>query len=201
MALEMTLPAHVQALRPRTAALAILAAVSRLHGGVHVIGARELTDIVEIEDPRLRRRGCGCVGAKSHADVATRLEVLPRAALSCIVILSHEQSARYRASTGRAAAQRERGIQVIVVGLGGSSDDTVARADGADFVVSAECGCARHQSGRATRMPTRRCSYMRTTRPPTDADQHIDTALAGGARWGCFDVRIDGRSRWLGLEA
>ncbi len=39
------------------------------------------------------------------------------------------------------------------------------------------------------------------TRLPTDADQHIDTALAGGACWGRFDVRIDGRSRWLGLVA
>lgn len=53
MALEIMLPAHVQALRPRTAALAILAAVSRLHGGVHVIGARELMDIVETMMPAL----------------------------------------------------------------------------------------------------------------------------------------------------
>jgi hypothetical protein len=53
MALEIMLPAHVQALRPRTAALAILAAVSRLHGGVHVISARELMAIVETMMPAL----------------------------------------------------------------------------------------------------------------------------------------------------
>jgi hypothetical protein len=53
MALEIMLPAHVQALRPRTAALAILAAVARLHGGVHVIGAREIMAIVEETMPEL----------------------------------------------------------------------------------------------------------------------------------------------------
>jgi CheY-like chemotaxis protein len=45
--LDIMLPAHVQALRPRTAALAILTAVERLPAGVHVIGARELLAIVE----------------------------------------------------------------------------------------------------------------------------------------------------------
>jgi len=53
MALEILLPPHVQALRPRTAALAILAAVARLHGGVHVIGAREIMAIVEETMPEL----------------------------------------------------------------------------------------------------------------------------------------------------
>lgn len=53
MALEIMLPPHVQALRPRTAALAILAAVARLHGGVHVIGAREIIAIVEETMPEL----------------------------------------------------------------------------------------------------------------------------------------------------
>jgi len=53
MVLEIMLPVHVQALRPRTAALAILAAVAPLHGGVHVIGARELLAIVEATMPVL----------------------------------------------------------------------------------------------------------------------------------------------------
>jgi rSAM/selenodomain-associated transferase 2 len=35
-----------------------------------------------------------------------------------------------------------------------------------------------------------------TTLPP-DADRLITQALASGAAWGRFDVRIDGRSRWL----
>ena len=33
------------------------------------------------------------------------------------------------------------------------------------------------------------------TRLPADADALIAAALAGGARWGRFDVRIAGRSR------
>ena len=53
MVLEIMLPAHVQALRPRTAALAILTAVARLPTGVHVIGARELLTIVEEAMPAL----------------------------------------------------------------------------------------------------------------------------------------------------
>jgi hypothetical protein len=53
MVLEIMLPAHVQALRPRTAALAILTAVARLPTGVHVIGARELLTIVEEAMPSL----------------------------------------------------------------------------------------------------------------------------------------------------
>jgi hypothetical protein len=47
------LPAQVQALRPKTAALAILTAVERTPPGVHVIGARELTDIVAETMPAL----------------------------------------------------------------------------------------------------------------------------------------------------
>jgi hypothetical protein len=51
--LEIMLPAQVQALRPKTAALAILTAVERMPTGVHVIGARELTDIVAETMPDL----------------------------------------------------------------------------------------------------------------------------------------------------
>jgi len=53
MVLEIMLPAHVQALRPRTAALAILTAVAGLPTGVHVVGARELLAIVEATMPAL----------------------------------------------------------------------------------------------------------------------------------------------------
>ncbi|HQR20587.1 MAG TPA: hypothetical protein PLE54_09785 [Burkholderiaceae bacterium] len=47
MVLDIMLPAQVQALRPRTAALAMLTAIGRLPAGVHVIGARELLAVVE----------------------------------------------------------------------------------------------------------------------------------------------------------
>jgi mRNA-degrading endonuclease toxin of MazEF toxin-antitoxin module len=53
MVLEIMLPAHVQALQPRTAAMAILTAVQRLPAGVYVIGARELLAVVEETLPAL----------------------------------------------------------------------------------------------------------------------------------------------------
>ena len=53
MVLDIMLPSQVQALRPRTAALAILTAVERTQPGVHVIGARELLAIVAETLPSL----------------------------------------------------------------------------------------------------------------------------------------------------
>lgn len=47
MVLDIMLPQRVQALRARTAALAILAAVDRTGPGIHVLGAVELAAIVE----------------------------------------------------------------------------------------------------------------------------------------------------------
>lgn len=47
MVLEIMLPQRVQALRASTAAAAILAAVDRAAPGIHVLGARELTSLVE----------------------------------------------------------------------------------------------------------------------------------------------------------
>lgn len=47
MVLEIMLPQRVQALRARTAALAILAAARRAEPGIHVLGAAELAAIVE----------------------------------------------------------------------------------------------------------------------------------------------------------
>ena len=51
--LDIMLPAGVQALRPRTAALAILTAAGRAGPGVQVIGARDLLAIVEETLPAL----------------------------------------------------------------------------------------------------------------------------------------------------
>jgi hypothetical protein len=47
MVVEIMLPQRVQALRARTAAAAILTAVDRATPGIHVLGAQELTSIVE----------------------------------------------------------------------------------------------------------------------------------------------------------
>jgi hypothetical protein len=47
MVLEIMLPQRVQALRARTAASAILEAVDRARPGINVLGAQELSSIVE----------------------------------------------------------------------------------------------------------------------------------------------------------
>jgi hypothetical protein len=51
--LDIMLPAQVQALRPKTAAQAILVAAERAGDGLHVVGARELMAIVEETMPQL----------------------------------------------------------------------------------------------------------------------------------------------------
>lgn len=51
--LDIMLPAQVQAMRPKTAALAILTAVGRAQPGVQVLGARELAAIVAETMPAL----------------------------------------------------------------------------------------------------------------------------------------------------
>lgn len=51
MVLEIMLPQRVQALRARTAALAILEAVRRTGSGIHVLGAADLAAIVEETTP------------------------------------------------------------------------------------------------------------------------------------------------------
>jgi len=54
--LDIMLPAQVQALRPKTAALAILTAAARARPGVQVLGARELAAIVAETMPALAPR-------------------------------------------------------------------------------------------------------------------------------------------------
>lgn len=104
--------------------------------------------------------------------------------------------------TALAALQplRTRGARVIVVD-GGSHDGTVSSAQPlADETVVAERGRARQMNTGA------RCAagssdallflHADTRLPPT-ADRAIADAMGRGARWGRFDVRIDGRSALL----
>ena len=89
---------------------------------------------------------------------------------------------------------RERGAELLVVD-GGSSDATVALAlAGSDQVLSSPRGRALQMNvgARASRGEVLLFVHADTTLP-RDADALIRAAIVGGATWGRFDVRIDGR--------
>jgi rSAM/selenodomain-associated transferase 2 len=97
---------------------------------------------------------------------------------------------------------RAAGHELIVVD-GGSRDATAALAAPlADRVLTSERGRA-HQMN--TGAAAARCDVLlflhADTLLPPQADLHILHAVAGGASWGRFNVRITGRSRWLPVVA
>ena len=100
------------------------------------------------------------------------------------------------------AALRERGAELIVCD-GGSRDQTVALArPWVDRVVLAPRGRARQMNAGAAEAGADVLLFLHAdTRPPDAADELIVAALAGGAAWGRFDVRIDGRPRLLRVVA
>jgi rSAM/selenodomain-associated transferase 2 len=92
---------------------------------------------------------------------------------------------------------RARGARVVVVD-GGSPDGTadVARPL-ADDVIAAARGRARQMNAGAQHIGDAADVLLflhADTRLPPDADQRIADAIAQGARWGRFDVRIEGRA-------
>lgn len=103
------------------------------------------------------------------------------------------------------APLRARGVQVIVAD-GGSRDATLARAAPlADRVIAdVPRGRARQMNaGAAACRDAERLLFLHAdTRLPDGADALVHAALDGGRHaWGRFDVRIDGRSRWLPVVA
>lgn len=109
---------------------------------------------------------------------------------------------------------RAAGVEVVLVD-GGSADGTVERARGlVDAVVSAPRGrgVQLHAGARAARGEVLLFLHADTRLPP-GAPEAVRAALAAGARWGRFDVEIDGRhpllrvvawcmnlrSRWTGI--
>ena len=97
------------------------------------------------------------------------------------------------------APLRRRGHEVIVVD-GGSSDGTAALSRGAaDRVVLAPRGRASQLNAGAAIARGEILLFLHAdTRLPEDADAKVLGGLASTRRaWGRFDVRIEGRSRWL----
>lgn len=100
------------------------------------------------------------------------------------------------------APWRGAGDEVIVVD-GGSHDGTAAQARaGADRVLAGPRGRARQMNAGAALASGEWLLFLHAdTRLPPGARDAIDAAAQRGARWGRFDVRIEGRSRWLPLIA
>jgi rSAM/selenodomain-associated transferase 2/rSAM/selenodomain-associated transferase 1 len=121
--------------------------------------------------------------------------------LSIIVPVLNE-SAGIEAQLKSLQDLRRRGAELIVVD-GGSDDDTVARtAPLADRVVVVARGRARQMNAGAGEARGEVLLFLHAdTRLPPDADASIARAIAGGIRWGRFDLRIDGRHALLPMVA
>jgi rSAM/selenodomain-associated transferase 2 len=100
------------------------------------------------------------------------------------------------------APLRERGAELIVCD-GGSRDATMERArPWADQVLLAPRGRARQMNAGAARAGADALLFLHAdTRLPDAADERVLSALADGAAWGRFDVRIAGRPRLLRVVA
>jgi rSAM/selenodomain-associated transferase 2 len=119
-----------------------------------------------------------------------------------IVMPVLDEAAGIDAALERLQPWREQGVELVVVD-GGSRDGTPARCAGrADVVLPAPPGRARQMNlGARVAQGSVLLFLHADTQLPADARSSIDEALAGGAGWGRFDVRIAGRSAWFPLIA
>ena len=95
---------------------------------------------------------------------------------------------------------RERGAEVIVAD--GGSDDATREfaARFADRVILAPRGRAMQMNAGAAAASGGTLLFLHAdTLLPEDADRRIGSAIAGGAAWGRFDVRIEGEHWMLGV--
>jgi rSAM/selenodomain-associated transferase 2 len=123
-----------------------------------------------------------------------------------IIVPVLDEAAQIESCLAALGELRQRGAQVIVVD-GGSRDQTVRlAAPHCDRVVSAPRGRSLQMNAGA------RCEEARSAdvllflhadaRLPAQADRRVFQALSNSrARWGRFDVRLQGRSIGLGLIA
>jgi len=117
-----------------------------------------------------------------------------------VVMPVWNEAAGIEATLSALAPLRAAGHELIVVD-GGSSDGTAALARPlADQVLEAGRGRARQMNAGAARAAGEVLLFLHadTTLPP-DAAARVTEAVAGGAGWGRFDVRIAGRSAWFPL--
>lgn len=120
-----------------------------------------------------------------------------------IIVPALNEAGGIAAALAALAPLRHRGHEVIVVD-GGSSDGTAALSRGAaDRVVLAHRGRASQLNAGAAIARGEILLFLHAdTHLPKDADAKVLEGLASTRRaWGRFDVRIEGKSRWLPLIA
>lgn len=97
---------------------------------------------------------------------------------------------------------RDDGAEIIVVDGGSQDGSPAAAAPLASLLLSSRRGRSRQMNAGAARAAGDILLFLHAdTRLPPGALRHIATAIAKGARWGRFDVQIDGKLRGLGLVA
>ena len=119
-----------------------------------------------------------------------------------IVVPALDEAAGIEATLQALTPLRARGAEVIVVD-GGSRDSTALLAKPlADQVLHSPRGRARQMNAGAAAARGDVLLFLHAdTRLPEAADAVLHEAVAQGARWGRFDVRIDGRSPMLRVVA
>lgn len=139
---------------------------------------------------RRRRQGAGVL--------------IPATAPLSIIVPVLDEAAGIEAALRPLQPLRARGVELVVVD-GGSADRTVELVRPlADVLLSAPRGRASQMNAGAANAAGRCLVFLHAdTCLPEAADRLIAHALRpdGGRPWGRFDVRIDGRSRWLPLVA
>jgi rSAM/selenodomain-associated transferase 2 len=119
-----------------------------------------------------------------------------------IIVPTLDEAGFIAATLDALAPLRSRGHEVIVAD-GGSSDSTLALCAGrADVAFVAARGRARQMNAGAARAHGEVLMFLHAdTLLPAQADERVARALAAGALWGRFDVRITGRSPMLPVIA
>jgi rSAM/selenodomain-associated transferase 2 len=119
-----------------------------------------------------------------------------------VVVPALNEAAGIVATLQALAPLRAAGHEVIVVD-GGSSDGTAALAAAhADQVLASAPGRARQMNAGAALAGGEVLLFLHAdTRLPEGAANAIEGALQRGARWGRFDVHIEGLSAWLPVVA